>query len=408
VLGGNLLGRIVSLLTVWILVRHLRPEDFGIFSILDMVAGVSAGLLTTGFNWAMIKSVAALQDDPSKARYIARKVLKIEVIYGLALSLGLFFGAESLAHRFFHKPELVPYLRLGSIGVLGTVLLGYRTSIFQALKQFKLDATFTIGYSVVYLIIILLLLGGGYFEIFPVAVAYVSLPLAISALALLWIKKDLSLGRKGSFPHFFRTMGGSYGWLLCYTLCLWLASQVHFLVLTRYFPLQEVGLYGFAYKIYGIALMLMNAINVVLLPTFAGISDRQALRESFQRVLKGTTVVGLGLLATIPFMGMFVEFFAGSRYLGATGMLQILIFGATTSTILSPPVNVLFALDKFRLIAIGGILLVSVNVIGNLTITKHYGGTGAALVQMVSFLVVCVWGAYHSFRLLYRQGESLP
>jgi len=368
---------------------------------LDMVAGVSAGLLTTGVNWAMIKSVAALQDEPPKAWYIARKVLKIEVIYGLGLSIGLFFGAESLAHRFFHKPELVPYLRLSSIGVLGSVLLGYRTSIFQALKQFKLDAAFTIGYSIAYLIIVLLLLGAGYFGIFQLAVAYVTLPLVISALALLLIRKNLVRGRQGDFPRFFRTMGSSYGWLLCYTLCLWLAGQVHFLILTRYFPMQEVGLYGFAFKIYATALLLMNAINVVLLPTFAGISDKQALRKSFQRVLKGTTWVGLGFLVTIPFLGLFIRLFAGPHYLGATGMLQILMFGAATSTILSPPVNVLFALDKFKLIAGGGILLAIVNIIGHLTITKRFGGRGAACVQVLSYLTISLWVTYHAVLELY-------
>jgi O-antigen/teichoic acid export membrane protein len=71
------------------------------------------------------------------------------------------------------------------------------------------------------------------------------------------------------------------------------------------------------------------------------------------------------LVAAIPFLGFFINFFAGTRYVGATSMLQILIFGAATSTLLSPQENVLFALDKFRLIALGALGMVTINLAGH-------------------------------------------
>ena len=359
VFTGNTLARAVGLVTTWILVRHLAPVEYGIFSVLDMVAGVSVGVITTGFNWSMIKSVAAHKAEPEKAWYIARTVLKIEILYGLILALGLYFGAEILARRFFYKPELLYYFRLCSIGVLGTILFQYRTSIFQALKEFKLDAVFTVTHAVCYLGIILLLLLMGQFSIRLISIVYVSLPLIISVVALLLLKDHFVKGRKEHFPNFFSSMGASYGWLLCYTLCLWFGAQFHMIIMTRYFPLQEIGLYGFAYKIYALSLMLMNAINVVLLPTFSGITERTALKRSFQKVLKITTGISFCFLISIPFLDVFVKLFAGERYIGATTMLQILIFGAATSTMLSPPVNVLFALDKFKLIAMGGFALIT-------------------------------------------------
>ena len=69
-------------------------------------------------------------------------------------------------------------------------------------------------------------------------------------------------------------------------------------------------------------------------------------------------------------------------------MLQILIFGSAMSTLLSPPVNVLFALDKFKLIAMGGLFFIVVNTIGHLVLTSQYGGTGAAVVQVLSHLAL--------------------
>ena len=175
------------------------------------------------------------------------------------------------------------------------------------------------------------------------------------------------------------------------------------IILSRHFPLHEVGLYGFAYKIYGLSLMLMMSIKTVLLPTFSGITEKAVLEKSFIKTLKATAWVSFCILVSIPFLGMFVEFFAGDRYAGACTMLQILIFGSAMSTLLSPPVNVLFALDKFKLIAMGGLFFIVVNVIGHLVFTSRYGGTGAAVVQVLSHLVLNIFFTLNVYSVFYAK-----
>jgi len=403
VFGGDMLASAIGFLTTWILVRHLTPDEYGIFSILDMVAGVSAGLITTGFNWSMIKSVASHKKDPATAWHIAGTVLKIEIIYGLLLALGLYLSADFLSRSLFHKPELQFYLRLCSIGVLGNILFTYRNAIFQAFMKFRLNAVFTAGHSLCYLGIILLFLLKDQFNIRSISVVYVSLPLAFSIIAIVLLRDGFKKARKERLSDFFSSMGSNYGWLLCYTLCLWFSGQFHMIILSRYFPMQEIGLYGFAYKIYGLSLMLMNAINSVLLPTFSGIAEKSALRKSFKKTLKGTAGVAILFLASIPFLGFFVSMFAGERYADASTILQILIFGAATSTLLSPPVNVLFALDKFKLIAIGGLIFVAINAAGQLTVTPVFGGLGAASIQVLSHLVLNSYFTFNVYRLLYAE-----
>jgi len=401
VFGGNVLAKAVGFVITWILVRHLTPSEYGIFSILDMVAGVSAGLITTGFNWSMVKSVAVHKKEPAKAWHIAWVVLKIEVIYGIVLAIGLYFGADFLSKRLFHKPELLFYLRLCSIGVIGNILFNYRSAIFQAFLRFKMNALFTVTHSLCYLGIILLLLLASQFNIRVISIVYVVLPLAISIVAFAILKDGFIKGRKEHFPNFFSSMGVNYGWLLCYTLCLWFAGQFHMIILSRYFSLHEVGLYGFAYKIYGLSLMLMMSIKTVLLPTFSGITEKTALRRSFEKTLKATAGVSVCYLVSIPLLGIFVDLFAGARYSGACTMLQILIFGTATSTFLSPPVNILFALDKFKLIALGGLIFITINVIGNLIFTPLYGGMGAAVIQVLSHLVLNSYFTFNVYRVLY-------
>jgi len=403
VLGGNVLSRVVGFFSTWLLVRHLAPEDYGIFSVLDMVAGLSVGFLTTGFNWSMIKTVASYKDDPVKSWAIAFIVLKVEIVYGLFVAVVIYFSADFIAQVIFHKPELTFYLRLCSVGILGSVLYNYRTSIYQAMMQFTRDAAFAIFNAVGYLLIILLLLLTGFFSIRTISIFYVGLPILISGVAIILLKRHFVKDPNTSSSKILNSMIKEYTWLLCYTLCLWFTGQFHMMILTRYVPMQEVGLYGFAYKFYGFSLILMYAINTVLLPTFSGIKDRESLRYAFQKVIKTVPKVALCYLFTIPFLGLFIELIAGPRYAGATAMLQILIFGAALSTTLSPTVNVLFALNKFKLIAIGGFFLVLANIIGNLTLTRNMGGNGAALAQVGSHLILGLWVTYHAFRLLYSK-----
>lgn len=403
VFSGNSAAMALSAITTWIVVRHLAPQDYGVFSVINTVTGVSAGILATGFNWAMVKSVASLGNDEAKAWAIARGSLKIQIIYAFSLAAVLFIAADPLAKNFFQKPELIPFLRLCGIGVIGTILLNYRNSIFRALRQFKKDALFTLVQTGAYLAFVILLLGSGRFEIYPVAVGYVIIPGFISVIALALIRDKLRTPGPADSLRLLSEMGRAYLWLLIYTLCLWVAAQLHMIVITRYFPLQEVGLYGFAYKIYTLALSLMNAINIVLLPTFSAIGNREVLARSLRKIFKATTAVSVCLFLCIPFMGTFVLLFAETAYLDATVMVQIFIMGAAFSTMFSPPVNVLFALGRYKLIAMGGIAMVFFNLVGHLTLTIRFGGIGAAMVQVCSYLILCGYVTYHAFRLCKLQ-----
>ncbi len=405
VFAGKSLSVVISIVSTWVLLKYLKPEEYGIFSIMSMVMGTSAGILTRGLNKTMIKYIAMHRESP-ESWYIARTVMKVQVIYGLFISLGIYLGAAYFAHHFFHKPELEPYLKLCSIGVFGCIFFGYRTAIFQAFSKFEIEAAFTVSERTIYLLAILFLLSYGLLDIQTISKIYVILPLVISGCALYYMKNDFAKGKDGLFLNYLSTMGAKYGLVLFYTLCLWLTGLIHVFVLTRCFSLQEVGLYGFAYKIYNFFLLIMYSINSVLLPTFSGISNKATLRGHYRKIIKATSIVIFCILPIIPFVHLFVKFFAGTKYIEATPMLQILIFGAAASIVLTPSISILFAFDKFKILALGGLTMVSVNVIGHLFITPQYGGLGAAIVQVLSALVMNCFFTIITYKVLFSKNSN--
>jgi O-antigen/teichoic acid export membrane protein len=387
VIGGTGAAVAIGFVTTLVLVRNLPPAEYGVLAVLDMIVGVSAGLLATGLNLSMIRSMSALRHDPRGASSVARRVLKLQAAYGMLVAAALFLTADFLATRVLHHPELGTYLRLSSLAVLGYIGFEYRRAIFQALKAFRIDAVFSVTQAALYLLIVVILLTVHQLHIRSVAVAYVSVPLIVSLFALAFLWKRLAIAappRQATRPT---AVAGS-GWLICYTLCLYLIGQIHMLTVTRYFPLGHVGLYAFAFKIYGISLLFMNAVKVVLLPTFSEISSRQRLKRAFGRALRGTALASVLWLASIPFVGFFVGAFAGGRFDGATPMLQILMVGAAASTLLSPAAGAVIALERYRVLALGGLAVLAANAVGHALVTTRAGGTGAAAVQVASHLAL--------------------
>jgi O-antigen/teichoic acid export membrane protein len=383
VFSGTAIASALGILTTFVLVRHLAPAEYGILSVMDMVVGVSAGLLATGINWSLVRTVAATRDDPEKVASAVRRVLEVELAYGLVVAVGLFLGADFIAQRLLHHPELTFYVRLCSVGVVGSILFEFRRAILQAFKQFRLDAAFGIVQSAAYLAIVLVLLGTGVLRIRLLSVAYVTLPLVIALIAIaLLLRRHLVTKSGTGRSDFFRNMAASYGWLLCYTICLWVVGQVHVMVLTRYFALHEVGIYGFSNKIYMIALMLMTAVKAVTLPAFSELTERAALRGAYHRALRGTTLASIFLWGSIPLIGFVVHLFAGGRYADSTAIIQIFMVGAAINTILSPASQVVISLEKFGVLAAAGLAAVMLNVGGHLLVTARFGGTSAAAVQV--------------------------
>lgn len=354
--------------------------------VVDLLINVSAGLLIPGINWLMIKAVAAGREQ-ARASGIARGVLEVEIIYALVIAAALYVGAPLLATHVLRHPETAAYVRLSGLGVIGSILFSYRRALFQALKRFATDARFTIAQAALYLIAVVSLVMTGTLQIRPLVIVYVIVPLLVSLAALRSLRDELAGSTAGDRRAILRAMAPASGVLSWYTVCLWIASQVHILAMTRLFPLEAVGLYGFAFKVYLVACMAMSAAQVVLLPTFAALEDTTTLRTSFHRALRAMTWTSLAWWATIPFIGVLIHYVAGDRYLAATPVLQVFMVGAATSTMLSPASSMLVTLGRYSDLALSGTLMLAVNILGHLVITPRYGGVGAAAVQVTSFLV---------------------
>jgi O-antigen/teichoic acid export membrane protein len=387
VLAGSGASKAISFVSMWLLVQCFAPDDFGRFSAIDTVNGFCSGAITTGLNWWLIRNVARGSNSAS-ARKAARTVFAIEASYGLVVGLVLLLAAPLVASWFFSKPELTPFIRMSAVGVISYILVAYRSSMYQASRMFKRDAVFNVVNSGLFLaaaIASIILLGRG---LQTVGALYVTIPLLVSGAALVLPRFSAGPLRREETDPIPETGDKGYSWLVFYSLSLWLASQVHMLVMTRTRSLEELGAYSLALKIYLVSLMITNAINVVLLPEFSACRSRAELKAHYRRTFR-LSAIGAGAIAvTIPFVGLLLDAIAGDRYSEAVPALRILLVGTAISTLLSPPANVLFAEGRYRTLALIGALAALLNAAGQFVFTPRFGAVAAAGVQVGSFLLM--------------------
>ena len=388
VLAGSVISKALSFATMWLMVQYFAPEEFGCFSVIDTVNGFCSGAVANGLNWWLVRSVAR-GSGSSAAKKAARTIFVIEMIYGLAVGAALLIGAPFVAGWFFSKPELVPFVRLSAVGVISYILVAYRSSLYHAFKLFFKDAVFNVVNSGLFFIAALVVIRVLRRGVLLLGTLYVVIPVVVSGIALLMPAFASRLKTHEEDDIHAETLPDrGYSWLLLYSISLWLASQVHLLVMTRTRSLEELGAYALAMKIYLVSLMLTNAINVVLLPEFSACRSRAEMRSRYGRIFKFTALGAAVIAAFIPLAGIILGVIAGNRYIEATPILRILLVGTAISTLLSPPVNVLFAEGRYRTIAIAGASMALVNTAGQILLTPRYGATVAAWVLVGSFLLM--------------------
>ena len=307
--------------------------------------------------------------------------------------------APYFSSRFFQKPELALYLRLAVVGVFGIILLNFSDCILSSLQQFRKASLFKVLRPLTYTLTIGGLLSFGALKIGALAIAYVSIPVVIGGFALStssgrlfksYRNVDLEIARDVFVPSF---------WIFVYTAVQWIIANLHVVMLARYFSLAEVGLYGFGLKIFNISLIAMNSVKTVVLPKFLCERNKELVGRSFRTITWTMFFLSIPLLMAVPFTRLFVEHFAGSKYVNSVPVIQVFLVGTFLSTVFAASAQALFALDKLRLIAFVGLGAVLVNVIGHVTITRLYGGVGCSIIQVLSFGILNatlhVFAMYH-------------
>jgi O-antigen/teichoic acid export membrane protein len=305
---------VVTLASQIALARLLLPADFGLAVVAIAVTGF--GVLFTDLGLAAAVVQRAKLDDSLLAT-----AFWLNALSGLLLTLLVAALAQPLA-TFFGQPEVAPLLVLG--GLTFTVsTAAVHIGLMQRAMRFK---TLGIAELVAALIgqittVVLAVLGAGaYCLVIGPVVQGVILTLTLWGLVR-WLPRTRPTRAAA------RTLWDFGGGLTGANILYYISRNIDNLLLGKFAPVGDVGLYGRSYNLMMMPLsQVTSVLTRVLFPAFVAVSaDPPRFRRAWDASLRYSLLLGLPVgLGTAVSAHALVETLYGERWLGMVPVLALL------------------------------------------------------------------------------------
>ncbi|HPG38209.1 MAG TPA: oligosaccharide flippase family protein [bacterium] len=350
VFSGDIITKLLGVIISLILIRTLTIDDYAYFTTFDVMSLWLPSLFGGGINTVMIR-YSAEQYSVTKQRtvnlFLFNFLFQIFLYVIFALIFVMFL--DKFMMLLFKSLQYKNSFFYGIIGGFAILLSNASLAIFQAEEKFSKLIFRNWLKQLLNIIFIGTLFWLGYLNFSLAAVSVISVNFLISFLIIYYVFRDYNffelLAHLKEFSNIFKKFVTSSGWLILYFFTLSLMSRIDVLMLTKFSPKEELANYGVALKYYSLALLILNSINIVLLPRFANISMQEESRQvQFVRNwIKHTLWIIIPVLIFAFFgKGLYV-FINGAQYAKSFNIFLIFTFGVYLSLMFSPIVNVLIA-----------------------------------------------------------------
>ncbi len=153
------------------------------------------------------------------------------------------------------------------------------------------------------------------------------------------------------------------------------------------------GYYSTAYKFIDGLNVIPSFFTLAVFPVFSryAVSSSEALKIGFYRSLKLLTILSLPItVGTMLFAEQIILFFFGEEFAPAIIALELLIWFLPFSYINSITHYVLIAMNQQRFLTSAFVIGVAFNIVANLAVIPTFGYQGAAVVTVLSEIVLMV------------------
>jgi len=301
--------------------RLLTPAEYGFLnSLLAIFVVLSVPLATVPMVLARRTAEYAAKKDFARIRSLFGLAYRRIGLAGLLGLAAFVLGARFLAD-YLHSPSIVPVLLLG-LCACSAFAVPINTAMLQGLQDYRwLGITAGLGGPVKFFICVALVLSG--FGVNGVLAGMVLTSLVMWLIAYLPIRRHLLRGEAGighvhhlSFTHVLPVFTAN--------LAFAVLSQADMILVARYFPAHEAGMYASA-AILGRSVMYVPGAFVQAM--FPMVSEHHSLNQDSRHLLfkaLGATLAlsGSGAALFFFFPKLIISVFFGARYVEAAPVLQ--------------------------------------------------------------------------------------
>ncbi|MBF0330076.1 MAG: flippase [Nitrospirae bacterium] len=411
---GSILSILIWFVTRLIIVRNLTKEEFGVYSILIAIGGLVSAVALLGIHEAVPRyiSICFGKDDKKRAAFISGFALKSGLLSGIIAAFGLIIFSDLISKHIFYKPDIASFLVIISLFVFSSVM----ANIFIGILR---------GYNIIYPKVLLLDIGQPLvFLVFLLSFVF----LKFSLLNIVWaftgamILAALLIG-----IYYFRRVhqtvvdadintetGRDFIKFAVNLLILNMLGIIMLwgdtLILGRYEPAEEVGIYNVSMSLAKLLLFPINAMEFAFLPIAGELYSRNEhkdLNRTYQVLTKWLFSATFPIFFVLFFFPeMTVSFLFGTNYADSALSLRILSAGFLFSAMMGTTGVLMLVIGKPGMLMKVSAAAAALNIILNYILIKHFGmgSAGAAVATIISYiasnLVVLL--------LLYRTSRTHP
>lgn len=382
--AARLVTSVVAIFTLRLSTGYLGARSYGV--LLTVMAFVT--LFSTFTDWGL--STLAARD---MARQIqdAPRVIGINLALRISLSvilIPIMSGIAALAYE-DGDPRILPSVAIMSVSLLCTSAQAAVNAFFVAKVRNDLVSLISITGSMFTLALLTAVVHWnlGYYAVVwsNVIVAFGTLTLAVLiARRFVVIRPVVSISEwktalLTAFP------------LGIVQIVNTIYYRVDTVILSFLRSPEEVGYYGVAYRLIDVVMSLPAFLMLALFPTLAQANAEQ-LRRLSQRAFDFMAIMAMPVFVGSLFVGrQAILLVASPNFLPGLVALHILMLGAAVSYFTAVFGNIIVAIGQSHRLVRLSIIVVSFNIVLNLTLIPYFGIAGAAIAtataEMVSLVV---------------------
>ena len=401
VLSGNILAAGLGFLAVLLISRELSVSDFGLFNLAVSYMVIAARCAVLGTEVPLIKYyssyISAGKND--EAGHVVRTILNIRVVSSLVIAGFTFSSAELISTRIFHYPELVPLMRLSSLGILSISLFSYIRNVFHAYQEFRKSVIFQLlndlGKFLSAAVLIFMLSDLTTFKavaIFALIPFFGLFPGLVNLRGVIFSLKrpvDNLLGQILSYGKW-RFVSSVTGTILPY---------VGVFMLARMSSSEAVGIYGLAVNLTLIFPIIANSLVTVLLPKVSRFRAVDQFKNFMKASLKISLYIGIFIIPLLFVSNRLIPLFFGIKYLNSVPVFNWLLIGSVLQVINMTIRVVLYSRHKPEIVAVADVLSLILMFAGCYYLVPLYGTIAPAVT------LVAVNGAVTLITYLYTSSH---
>lgn len=404
VYSGSLINGGSLILLNAVIARRVSTDMLGIFSLAVLVLSTIAEMSDFGLNAGLLRFgpyyIATNQED--KLRQLVKIIWRWRASLSIIFTIGLAILSYPLAHFLFKQDVTTPYLLYSAFGIGGVILLGLLATYLQARQRFVYQAAVQSLKGLLRLSIGIILALNGVRNIYAYLSVYIFVP---------WL---LFLVNFHVFPKNFRrhvvgdeVKGKVHSQLARFSLWLTvslitsiIASRVDQVIISQYLGLAEVAIFTVSWQLLQMFPLIYSSISSVLIPKMSGQQSKENIivlvKKSLQWIAIGS--VGIGLLI-YPSRYLIILLFT-RNYAAAMPLYLVFAYGMLLNIMATPFGMIITLFNRTYLMAISGVLMLFVNLIGNIVFIRTYGIMGAAYTFVLSIVIQIIWNSVWAYYLL--------